>query len=604
MKISKSAARAGLLALALPVVAGLAPVDAFARPSDRFSAPYAAPASPVPSFDDLRKRAEAGSADAQFDLGLAYQLGLGTKRDLAAARQWFGKAAAQNHARAQAGLGFLLLSGQGGPVDLPGAEKALRAAGDQGEASAWANLAELALASGPGRQAEAIALLERAVGAGAVNARYRLGRLLIEGEMVAADAPRGLGLLEQAAAQGHPYSQAYLAYLIFEGQAGATEYARGFGLAQRAANADLAEGANELGRYYLMGIATKRDPKQAAKWFGRAGELGEPNGWYNLALLQESGDLGKPDLAEARKLAIRAAGRGHLLAAGMAGRMLYRAEGGPRDRAGAYPYLKTLAEEGVADAQNMLASLLMSGDGAPANPVAAMDWWEKAALQGHGAAVNNFTTYLAMGRGRKADPARARQLLAAQAAKDYAPSQFRWAMWQEQGWQGTPRDLKAALDWYRRAAENGHAAAAFKYASYLEAGEGMPADLAAALRWYRAGAERGNAPAQFQLARLLFNGEGGPADPAAAARWLERSAGQGYPEALFVLGDQAWRGEGRPADPALAWAYLRLAEDAGVAEAADNRRFVESRLSPPERDKAVATATRLAGAIRREKEDE
>src|SRR3546814_3045300 len=48
------------------------------------------------------------------------------------------------------------------------------------------------------------------------------------------------------------------------------------------------------------------------------------------------------------------------------------------------------------------------------------------------------------------------------------------------------------LAWYRRAAEGGHAGAAYKYASYLEAGRpGVPPDPAKALQWYRTAAERG-----------------------------------------------------------------------------------------------------------------
>lgn len=589
--------RVSLLALA---VSAFGISVASARPSDRFSAPQAPPSvAPADTLQSLQRRAEAGEAEAQYRLGIAYQFALGTRRDDRLARQWFAKAAAQDHAHALTSLGYMQSTGSGGAVDAEGAERSLRRAGELGEATAWANLAELILAQRPAEQAQAVALLERAVAAGAMNARYRLGRILIEGELVPADAARGKAMLEEAANSGVSYAQAYLAYLILEERKD-TDAARGLALAQRAANAGLAEGANELGRYHLLGFGTRADPKQAATWFTRAGELGEPNGWYNLARMQEDGSLGQADLPEARKLAVRAADAGHLLAAGMAGRMLYRGEGGPRDRAGAYPYLKALADEGVADAQNMLASLLFNGDGRPADQKAAMDWWEKAASQGHGGAVNNFATYLAQGRGRPADPARARRLIAAQAEQGYAPSQFRWALWQEQGWQGTPKDLVAAISWFRRAAENGHGAGAFKYASYLEAGEGIAADPVAARRWYGEGAERGNADAQFQFARVLDAGEGGPADPAAARRWLERAAKQGYPEALFVLGDMAFQN----GDAVNAWAYLRLAEEFGIGEAGGNRRYIESRLQPAELDRAAQAAQRLAGAIKREREDE
>ncbi len=595
--------RARLLALSVSVLALLVAADATARPSDRFSSPQSPSAAPVDDLSALLRRAEAGDAEAQYQAGVAYQFSLGTPRNDAAARSWFARAAAQNHVRALGSLGYMLSVGAGGPADAAGAEKALRQAGEAGEASAWANLAELVLQQRPAERAEAVALLERAVAAGATNARYRLGRFLIEGEVVAADPVRGRKLLEEAAEKAHPLAETYLAYLIYETR-DPGEAARGFTLARRAASADLPVALNELGRYHMTGFGTPRDPRRAASAFTSAGEQGEPSGWFNLALLHTNPQYGMHDLALARRATIRAAEMGHLPAAALAGQMLFKAEGGPRDRPGARPYLQRAAEGGIADAQSLLASLLFSGDGVPADQKAAMDWWEKAAAQGHGGAVNNFATYLATGRGRPADPARAQTLIAAQAEAGYAPSQFRWALWQEQGWQGTRKDLPAAIRWFRRAAENGHAAGAFKYAAYLEAGEGIKADIPGARHWYGLGAEGGNADAQFQLARMLDAGEGGAADPAGARRWLDRAARQGHPEALFTLGDMAYRGDGRPADPVLSWAYLRLAEEYGLAEAAGNRRYIESRLLPSELARASAAAQQLATGIRREREDE
>lgn len=595
---------ARLLALSASVFALLLAAEATARPSDRFSAPQApSPVAPGDDLSALRRRAEAGNADAQYQLGVIHQFSLGIPRDDAAARAWFARAAAQDHARALGSLGYMLTVGAGGPPDVAAAERALRRAGELGEATAWANLAELLLQTRPTEAKEAVALLERAVAAGAVNARYRLGRFLIEGEIVPADPARGRTLLESAASEGNPFADTYLAYLIFE-SGDPAQAARGFASARRSAEADLAAGHNELGRYYMAGFGTPRDSRRAATAFAAAAAQGEPSGWYNLALLHGGPQYGLLDLPRARQEAIRAADLGHVLAAALAGQMLYKAEGGPRDRAGALPYLRHAAEGGIGDAQNLLASLLFNGEGVPADQTAAMEWWEKAAAQGHGAAVNNFATHLATGRGRPADPVRARALIAAQAEAGYAPSQFRWALWQEQGWQGTRKDLPVAIGWFRRAAENGHAAAAFKYAAYLEAGEGVAADLPAARRWYGVGAEGGNADAQFQFARLLDAGEGGPADPATAQRWLERAALQGHPEALFVLGDLTYRGEGRPADPVRGWALLRLAEEFGMTEAGGNRRYIESRLLPSELNRATALVQQLAAGIRREREDE
>src|SRR6476661_3313486 len=55
-----------------------------------------------------RPLAEAGDADAQFNLGQAYRLGRGVPINLAAAKTWFERAAKTGHLDAQTTLGLLL----------------------------------------------------------------------------------------------------------------------------------------------------------------------------------------------------------------------------------------------------------------------------------------------------------------------------------------------------------------------------------------------------------------------------------------------------------------------------------------------------------------
>src|SRR6186713_3119556 len=55
-----------------------------------------------------RPLAEAGDADAQYNLGQAYKLGRGVPLDLRTAQGWYEKAARQGHPQAQAILGLIL----------------------------------------------------------------------------------------------------------------------------------------------------------------------------------------------------------------------------------------------------------------------------------------------------------------------------------------------------------------------------------------------------------------------------------------------------------------------------------------------------------------
>ena len=61
--------------------------------------------------------AELGEAQAQFQLGLMYGLGLGVKQNYATALSWYREAARQGHGKAQINLGYMFGTGRGVPQD-------------------------------------------------------------------------------------------------------------------------------------------------------------------------------------------------------------------------------------------------------------------------------------------------------------------------------------------------------------------------------------------------------------------------------------------------------------------------------------------------------
>ena len=76
-----------------------------------------------------RPLAEAGDADAAFNLGQAYRLGRGVEISLAAAQTWLERAARKDHLDAQTTLGLLLFNGGNRVSGL----RWLRTAAEQGE---------------------------------------------------------------------------------------------------------------------------------------------------------------------------------------------------------------------------------------------------------------------------------------------------------------------------------------------------------------------------------------------------------------------------------------------------------------------------------------
>jgi uncharacterized protein len=69
----------------------------------------------------------------------------------------------------------------------------------------------------------------------------------------------------------------------------------------------------------------------------------------------------------------------------------------------------------------------------------------------------------------------------------------------ENGLEGVPQSYKDAVLWYRKAAEQGDAAAQNNLAVCYENGEGVPKSYEDAVSWYRKAAEQGDARAQFNL---------------------------------------------------------------------------------------------------------
>jgi len=111
-----------------------------------------------------RPLAEKGDADAEFNLGQAYRLGHGVPTNLAAAKTWFERAAAQGHVDAQTTLGLLLFEN-----------------GDQAEALKW---------------------LKQAADRDEPRAQLVYGTALVNGDSVTQDPALGYAYVSRAAAQG------------------------------------------------------------------------------------------------------------------------------------------------------------------------------------------------------------------------------------------------------------------------------------------------------------------------------------------------------------------------------------------------------------------
>ncbi len=94
-------------------------------------------------INEFRQAAEAGDADAQFEMGVLYQYGRGVPQNLSEALSFYRKAAEQGHLGAQSNLGILYASGLLIPRDYSQALHWFMKAANQGDAFAQNNLCRL-----------------------------------------------------------------------------------------------------------------------------------------------------------------------------------------------------------------------------------------------------------------------------------------------------------------------------------------------------------------------------------------------------------------------------------------------------------------------------
>ena len=123
-----------LLSLSLLGFSLMTPHPALANSSDWLQ---------VERFKEVLKEAEKGKLQAMYEVGLKYERGRGTGRNIQKAAEWYTKAAGANHALSMARLGILYVEGNGVEHNLNKAIELLRNAAAQDIASAQYQLANM-----------------------------------------------------------------------------------------------------------------------------------------------------------------------------------------------------------------------------------------------------------------------------------------------------------------------------------------------------------------------------------------------------------------------------------------------------------------------------
>src|SRR5262249_49951410 len=93
--------------------------------------------NPSEKFQKLLPRAEAGSSDAQYEVGRCYLDGNGVATDVKEAAKWFFRAAERGDFRAEGYLASIYVEGRGAPINLDEAIKWWRLVLQRPEGREW-----------------------------------------------------------------------------------------------------------------------------------------------------------------------------------------------------------------------------------------------------------------------------------------------------------------------------------------------------------------------------------------------------------------------------------------------------------------------------------
>jgi len=268
----------------------------------------------------IRKSAEQGVADAQFCLGLAYDLYVSTETGLERnddeAVRWYRKAAEQGNTEAQFSLGRHCYSGQGTPQDFT-------------EAAQW---------------------FRKAAEKSNIEAQVSFGLACAFGDGVSEDRVAAVKWLRKAAYRQNTHAQEALQTLLDNGNGVADEDAENVKRLLEAAGKGNGETEFQLYSVYSSGEGVIQDAKEATQWLRKAAERGHVEAQFDIALDYDFDSKG--DKAEAAKWYRLAALQGHTQAQILLAQKYQQGAGVPQN------YIEALAWYNVAAATGQKHALV------------------------------------------------------------------------------------------------------------------------------------------------------------------------------------------------------------------------------------------------------
>lgn len=152
-------------------------------------------------------------------------------------------------------------------------------------------------------------------------------------------------------------------------------------------------------------------------------------------------------------------------------------------------------------------------------------------------------------------------------------------------------DFERAVNEWRPLALAGDADAQFNMGQAYKLGRGVATDLPAALDWYRRAHDQGHIRATDNYGLLLF--QQGRRDEAILL--IRASAERGEPRAQYIYGTALFNGDLVPQDWVRAYAMMTVAARARLSQATDSLKQMDEYVPEDQRQRALALAATMSG---------
>lgn len=538
--------------------------------------------------ENILRAAEAGNTEAQCELGMMYEHGLGMPKDFQAAILWYRTAADHGSGYAAYKIAQMFENGHGVQQDITQVAQWLKRAAECGLPEAQYKLGTM-LETGRGvnqRWSEAASWYLQAANQGISDAQFRLGHMYENGLGVQKDMPAAGRYYKMAAEKGNAGAQYSLAVLHVTGEGvekDTVEAARLFEMAAQNGHARAKQKFSEQMSKQTQPLHRQSEARDKAdegtpKWWRKTKEADneEELADFMIATLRQTAILSAilatycltplgdvvGHLIRSTGIVIFFIGFACLVVAGIGGWNFFKKKMQmPWFQLAGFSIVgligiiivgvtcfngyilepltgKPAGKKTRITKLGETASSSLGRRSTPEEQIADM----RAAQKKRMAQLEAESELNGTGSGAEKAPT---QQLAKSADKGDARAQYQLGSRYEVGANGVEQDEKNAIGYYKQAATSNNKPAETRLGVvYKRTGEDGQPNYAEALKYLGKAANEKYPAAQYQLALMYEYGEGVPRNYKTAAQWYGKAADSNDPWAQFRLGQFHMDGSG------------------------------------------------------------